>query len=130
MADVVSKYPCACCGHLTLDEPPGSYQICPVCFWEDDAVQLRWPDWATGANSTSLVRAQHTFASLGACDQRFLEHVRPPAHDEPLDPNWRPIDPQHDHFEPEGIQLAAWPDDRTALYWWRHRDTESWYSTS
>jgi hypothetical protein len=22
-----------------------------VCFWEDDGVQLRWPDWSGGANS-------------------------------------------------------------------------------
>ncbi|MFF1900798.1 CPCC family cysteine-rich protein [Streptomyces sp. NPDC058206] len=36
-------FPCVCCGHLTLGEPPGSYEICSVCFWEDDRVQLRWP---------------------------------------------------------------------------------------
>ncbi|UOX88817.1 hypothetical protein MUY14_45345 [Amycolatopsis sp. FBCC-B4732] len=34
-------YPCPCCGHLAFGEPPGSYGICGVCFWEDDPVQLR-----------------------------------------------------------------------------------------
>jgi hypothetical protein len=50
------RYPCPCCGHVVFDEPPGSYAICPVCFWVDDPVQLRWPDWAGGANKPSLER--------------------------------------------------------------------------
>lgn len=29
---------------------PGSYEICPVCFWEDDRVQFRWPAMSGGAN--------------------------------------------------------------------------------
>src|SRR5579885_3179586 len=29
------KYSCPCCGYKTLDER-GGYDICPVCFWEDD----------------------------------------------------------------------------------------------
>ncbi len=124
------KYPCVCCGHLTVDEPPCSYQICPVCGWEDDDVQLRWPDWAAGANRTSLVEAQRNFADFGACDVRSLEHVRPPEDGEPLDRSWRPIDPERDHFEPQAIQLAAWPDDRTVLCWWRYRDTGFWRPAS
>jgi len=28
-------YSCPCCGYLTLPER-GAYDICPVCFWEDD----------------------------------------------------------------------------------------------
>ncbi|GLZ78526.1 hypothetical protein Afil01_33330 [Actinorhabdospora filicis] len=39
------KFPCVCCGHLTMDSPPGLHDICRVCFWEDDGVQLRWPGW-------------------------------------------------------------------------------------
>ncbi|WP_372455686.1 CPCC family cysteine-rich protein [Nonomuraea sediminis] len=30
MTSVTLKYPCVCCGRLTMQEPPGSYQICPV----------------------------------------------------------------------------------------------------
>ncbi|WP_407924289.1 CPCC family cysteine-rich protein [Actinomadura macrotermitis] len=26
------RYPCVCCGHLTMEASPDSYQICPVCF--------------------------------------------------------------------------------------------------
>ncbi|MBR6696484.1 MAG: hypothetical protein IKL70_08750, partial [Oscillospiraceae bacterium] len=32
------KYQCPCCRNYTLDEEPynHTYEICPVCFWEDD----------------------------------------------------------------------------------------------
>ena len=125
-SSVIVKYPCVCCGHLTLDEPPGSHLICPVCFWEDDAVQLRWPDWAGGANKASLIEAQRNFQRLDASDKRSIPHVRAAKDDEPVDPNWRPINPRQDEFEPRGVQLTTWPDDRTVLYWWRYRDTTFW----
>jgi len=102
-----------------MDEPPGSYAICPVCFWEDDQVQLRWPDWPGGANKPSLIEAQANFQRLDACEARLLMHVRTANHDEPLDPVWRPVDPERDRFEPRGQQDAPWPDDLTVLYWWR-----------
>ncbi|MBE1602653.1 MULTISPECIES: CPCC family cysteine-rich protein [Streptomyces] len=125
---VVLRYPCVCCGHLTMDEPPGSYQICPVCFWEDDAVQLRWPGYWGGANRPSLMEAQKNHQAFGACEERAVEHVRPPEDHEPLDSSWRPIDPERDQFEPKDLSLAPWPDDRTALYWWRYRNTGFWRS--
>jgi hypothetical protein len=130
MAAVNVKYPCVCCGHLTLDEAPGSHQICPVCFWEDDIVQLRWPDWAGGANQPCLIEAQQNFQRSGACDDWARQHVRPAANDEPLAAKWRPVDPQRDQFEPNGVALASWPDDRTVLYWWRHADTGFWWRAS
>lgn len=52
------SYPCPCCGHRVLDAMPGSYEICPVCFREDDGVQFRWPTMAGGANKVSLL-ARH-----------------------------------------------------------------------
>lgn len=36
--------------HRVLADMPGSYEICPVCFWEDDGVQFRWPTMGDGAN--------------------------------------------------------------------------------
>jgi hypothetical protein len=47
-------YLCRCCGFLTLSDPSyGSYEICPVCFWEDDPVQNEDPSNAGGANQIS-----------------------------------------------------------------------------
>ena len=32
------KYKCPCCGYYTFDHVlDESYDICPVCYWEDDA---------------------------------------------------------------------------------------------
>src|SRR3712207_8061939 len=51
------RVPCPCCGYRTLREPEyGSYDICPVCFWEDDSVQFSDPDYRGGANHESLDR--------------------------------------------------------------------------
>ena len=56
------KYICPCCGHKTLPEQAGgTYEICPVCGWEDDPVQLRDPDFEGGANKLSLNRAREQF---------------------------------------------------------------------
>jgi hypothetical protein len=74
---------------------PGSHEICPVCFWEDDAAQLREPT-TRGANAVTLADAQRNFAELGACEPRVAAFVRPPAADEPRDPLWRPVDPTCD----------------------------------
>jgi cysteine-rich CPCC protein len=77
------KYSCRCCGFLTLTEAPhGSYEICPVCFWEDDPVQDRDPEYAGGANVPSLNTARENFHAYGAVERRLLQYVRPPRDDE------------------------------------------------
>jgi hypothetical protein len=111
------RYPCPCCGHLVFDEPPGSDDICLVCFWEDDLTQLRWPALAGGANAVSLAEAQRNLAEFGAIEERFSGDVRAPAPDEPRDPEWRPIDGT-DAFEAPD-EAAPWPADSTTLYYWR-----------
>ena len=115
MAD--SRYPCPCCGHLVFSEPPGSEDICLVCFWEDDLNQLRWPAFAGGANAVSLIEAQRNFSEFGAIEERFAGDVRAPTADEPKDPEWRPI-AGTDPFE-AADESAPWPNDPTTLYYWR-----------
>jgi len=53
-----ASYPCPACGFLAYSEPPGSYEICSVCDWEDDHVQLRFPGMSGGANKSSLFTHQ------------------------------------------------------------------------
>jgi hypothetical protein len=111
------RYPCPCCGHLVFSEAPGSDDICLVCFWEDDVTQLRWPNLSGGANAVSLLEAQRSFAKIGAIEETFVNDVRPPTAEEPLDPEWRPIS-DSDVFEAPD-ESAPWPEDKTALYYWR-----------
>jgi hypothetical protein len=56
-------YTCPCCGHLTLSGPPGSYEICRICGWEDDLVQLLDPWFEGGANEPSLIQAQANYSA-------------------------------------------------------------------
>lgn len=50
---------CPSCGFLTVDEETyGTYNICEVCGWEDDPVQLANPSSGGGANSESLYQSQ------------------------------------------------------------------------
>ena len=77
------KYRCPCCGYFTMNiKPDNTFQDCPVCYWEDDGVQLDQPDLAGGANTMSLNEARKNFMKFGACDKRFITDVRPPREDE------------------------------------------------
>jgi hypothetical protein len=59
-------YTCQCCGYKTLKEGTrDSYEICKVCFWEDDFVQNEDPDYPDGANNVSLRQAQKNSSCLG-----------------------------------------------------------------
>ena len=81
MAD--RRYPCPCCGYLTLPEPPpGTYEICKVCFWEDDGVQFNDPDYEGGANEVSLRQARDNYREFVVSQLRFRANVRPPRSDE------------------------------------------------
>lgn len=84
------EYTCPCCGYKTLDEePPGTYEICAICYWEDDPVQFDDPDYEGGANRPSLKTAQKNYQDFGACEKRFQEYVRKPNVDDEKDPNWK-----------------------------------------
>jgi hypothetical protein len=86
------KYTCPCCGYKTLDEaPPGTYDICPICFWEDDNVQFDDPDFEGGANEVSLRQAQKNYLEFRVSEKRFRKLVRCPDKDDQRDPNWRPL---------------------------------------
>ena len=77
------NYPCPCCGYLTYDqEPCGTFEICPVCYWEDDNVQNQNPNYDGGANGISLNKAKENFVLLGAISDEFIKDVRKPSLEE------------------------------------------------
>ena len=47
-------FKCPVCGQYTFQSGPGSYEICPVCGWEDDKAQYKDPNLKGGANRFSL----------------------------------------------------------------------------
>ena len=122
-ADASALFPCPCCGYLVFDDRPGTYTCCPICDWEDDASQLRYPSMP-GAN-VPLIEAQKNFAAIGASDPRCIDRTRPPGPDDVRDPEWRPITASDvARFDTEvelvpGSKSPDYPEDFTRLYYWR-----------
>jgi hypothetical protein len=80
---MIHKYNCPCCGYYTLDEePPGTFQVCPVCYWEDDNTQFDDPTYSGGANENSLELARLNFLRCRASSPRFVGLVRDPLPEE------------------------------------------------
>ena len=75
------KVRCLCCGYRTLDER-GAYQICPVCFWEDDLEQEKNPNDDGGANAVSLIEARNNYMKFGACQKEMIKYCRLPKEEE------------------------------------------------
>lgn len=118
-------FPCPVCGYLIFREPPGSYDICPICFWEDDIVQLAFPDMGGGANSVSLIEAQINFIKFGAIESRFKEDVRPVSEKDRRDQLWRPIMEKDIYLrwnsDEDRARWDAYKDNFSPrLYYWRN----------
>lgn len=113
-----NMFPCPCCGYL-VHESVGSSMICPICRWEDDIAQFRWPTYRGGANRTDLVEAQGNFELFGASNSKAVPRARDPRETELRDVGFRSVDPAIDNLESPEDQVADWQDDSSALYWWR-----------
>lgn len=70
---------CDCCDYFTIPAN-NDYEICPVCFWEQDAWGISEPDEPSGANhGLTLREGRNNFALLGACATGFKAKVITPA---------------------------------------------------
>lgn len=86
----MAHYFCPCCGYDTLtEEPPGTYDICRVCFWEDDPVQFKDPAYEGGANTVSLIQGRINFEKYGACKKEMVKNTVKPAKDNKRNPAWK-----------------------------------------
>jgi hypothetical protein len=67
---------CDCCDYFALSVK-GEWEICPVCFWEDDRLgEVIEADIKSGANHGLTLRdARANFLLLGACCREMLPHV-------------------------------------------------------
>jgi hypothetical protein len=73
------KYACPCCRFLTLEER-GGFEICPVCYWEDDGQDDHDADTVRGGpnGGLSLTQARNNFAAFGAYEECCISAVRKP----------------------------------------------------
>jgi hypothetical protein len=77
------SYRCPCCKFKTL-HGRGGFEMCPVCWWEDDGQDEHDAEEVRGGpNGTlSLRQAQENFRKLGVSEKGFANSVRKPMPDE------------------------------------------------
>ena len=63
---------CFCCGYFTLSNRR-HFEICDVCFWEDDGVSE--PSEESGPNHITLEKGRLNFSKFGACEEEFVKNV-------------------------------------------------------
>jgi hypothetical protein len=69
---------CACCGYATIDAE-ADFEICPICFWEDDGQDETDADEGGGGpNRVSLTSARINFLTYGAINRKDLSCCRAP----------------------------------------------------
>lgn len=70
---------CPCCGYATL-ETRGEFEICPICFWEDDGQDdVDAHHERGGPNRHSLAAGRKSFLLTGAAHPEDLSAVREPS---------------------------------------------------
>ena len=79
----IKTYRCPCCKFRTL-HGRGGFEMCPVCWWEDDGQDEHNAEEVRGGpNGTlSLGQARINFEKYGASDEPFIGSVRKPLPDE------------------------------------------------
>lgn len=70
------KYQCPCCDYFTLEEI-GTYDICQICFWENDGLDIDRLDKHSGPNHMTLREGRANFILYGACEEKFMQKVIP-----------------------------------------------------
>lgn len=109
-----NNLPCPACGFLSFNGGYGSYDICSICDWEDDGVQLANPCSSGGANHKSLAQVQADAL------RQYPPQVQE-AKNTKRSPQWRPLTPEElDRFETERA-TSQWTHtavvDECDAYW-------------
>jgi hypothetical protein len=72
------KFQCPCCCNFTLDAV-AVYNICPVCFWEDDGTTN---EHCFSPNGINLDEGRMNYRKYGSSKEHDIPYVRPPKPDE------------------------------------------------
>jgi hypothetical protein len=77
------RFRCPCCRYRTLAER-GAFEVCPVCFWEDDGQDDSDAHILRGGpnGALSLSLARQNYREFAAFEPRWKAFVRPPSPDE------------------------------------------------
>lgn len=118
MHKVVTMESCACCGYQNLDEK-GNFEICKICFWEDDPVQESDPWFENGANKLSLFESQQNYKKFGAVEKRFINKVNKPT-SQIKGSGWRELTEEDKEYRttPNEIEEVWGTEKQTSYNYW------------
>ena len=105
---------CPCCGYRTLPER-GAYDLCPVCWWEDEGLE---PWEYSGPNGRTLVEAQQEYLAQRRPYRLRAGKVRAPKRREERDPDWRPFELTDEligRVEQAQVEEQRWLDQERRL---------------
>lgn len=73
------RHKCRCCGYYTLvgTKEDIAWDICPVCFWENDVFEDNEKIYS-GANHETLTQGRENYKKFAACDLKCVSFVRCP----------------------------------------------------
>uniref|UniRef100_UPI003FEDF9CC methylated-DNA--[protein]-cysteine S-methyltransferase n=1 Tax=Dysosmobacter welbionis TaxID=2093857 RepID=UPI003FEDF9CC len=71
--DRPGRYPCPCCGQITLPVPPEEAvaYICPVCWWENDVFISSDNEPSDENHGLTLSQGRENVRRFGTCDPRM-----------------------------------------------------------
>jgi hypothetical protein len=72
VGEAIKMSKCACCEYYSLDNNRG-YEICKVCFWEDDGTNEL--EKYSNANHMTLNAARSNFEAIGVIDIKFISCI-------------------------------------------------------
>jgi len=121
------KFTCPCCGYKVFTQEPGSFEICEICYWEDEAKLLRYPK-EKGSNDLSLIESQLNFEKHQVSEPSLKCLVRSPNENDEKDKKWRKIDLKKDKIAEKKEKVLndvnVYPHDMTRLYYWEENYLE------
>ena len=97
-----NEVPCPSCGFYSIGESIfGSFNICDICGWEDDNVQLANPSSSGGANKISLIESQIIILNKIPLEIKEYNGIK-------RDRKWRPLNKQ---------EIAKFNKEKEIKYW-------------
>ena len=64
---------CPCCNFISLSQQD-SFEICPICFWQNDVLD---DEGYSGANGITLQEAKENYRKIGACSEEMIKNILP-----------------------------------------------------
>lgn len=72
--DPTPRVKCECCEYVSIAES-GCYQICPVCFWEDEGPGWGLDEQSPANHGLSIRQGRENFKKYGACEIEMVKNV-------------------------------------------------------